>query len=49
MAKKGDAQEALSLFFQWYGVPPKIIVDGSKEQNLGGFKRKIAEAGCHLR
>ena len=31
MAKKGDAHKALSLLFQQDGVPPKIIVDGSKE------------------
>ena len=49
MAKKGGAYEALSLLFQRDGVPPKMIVDSSKEQNLGDFKRKIAEAGCHLR
>ena len=46
--KRGDAHEALSLLFQRYGVPPKMIVDGSKEQTLGNFKRKVAEAGCHL-
>ena len=49
MAKKGDAHEALSLLFQRDGVPPKMIVDGSKEQTLGDFKRKVAEDGCHLR
>ena len=49
MAKKGDAHEALSLLFQRDGVPPKMISDGSKEQNLGVFKRKVTEAGCHLR
>ena len=38
MAKKGDAHEALSLLFQWYGLPPKIIFDSSKEQNLGKFE-----------
>ena len=48
MAKKGDAHEALSLLFQQYGVPPKMIVDSSKEQTMGNFKRKVAEAGCHL-
>ena len=45
MAKKGDAHEALSLLFQRDGVPPKMIVDGSKEQTMGNFKRKVAEAG----
>ena len=48
MAKKGDAHEYLSLLFQRDGLPPKIIVDGSKEQTLGDFKRKVAESGCHL-
>ena len=42
MAKKGYAHEALSLLFQRDGVPPKMIVDGSKEKNLGAFKRKVA-------
>ena len=49
MAKKGDTHEDLSLLFQCDEVPPKMIVDGSKEQTLGDFKRKVAEAGCHLR
>ena len=48
MARKGDAHEALSLLFQRDGVPPKMIVDGSKGQNLGVFKRKVAEDGCQL-
>ena len=49
LAKKGDAHEALSLLFQWYGVSPKMIVDSPKEQTLGVFNHKVAEAGCHLR
>ena len=49
MAKKGDAHEALSLLFQQDVLTPKMIVEGSKEQNLGIFKRKVAEAGYHLR
>ena len=44
MAKNGDEHEALSLLFQQNGVPPKIIFDGSKEQTLDAFKRKVAEA-----
>ena len=47
--RKGGVHEALSLLFQRGRVPPKMIVDGSKEQNLGDFKSKVAEAGCHLR
>ena len=49
MAKKGGAHEVLSLLFQRYGVPPKMIFDGSKEQNMGNSKHKVSEAGCHLR
>ena len=46
--KKGGAHEALYLLFQQDVVPPKMIVDGSKEQTLGYFKRKDAEAGYHM-
>ena len=49
MANKGDAREYLSLLFQWDGVHPKMIVDVSKEQTMGVFKRKVVEAGCHFR
>ena len=49
MAKKGYVHNAISLLFQQDGVPTKIIVDGPKEQTQGYFKRKVAEAGCHLR
>ena len=40
MPKKVDAHEALYLLFQQDGVPPKIIVDGSKDQTLGDSKLK---------
>ena len=49
MDKKEYAHEALSLLFQQDGLPPKMIADGYNDQNLGDFKRKVAEAGCHLR
>jgi hypothetical protein len=39
MKLKSDAHNSLSLLFQRDGVPPKMIMDGSKEQTLGGFKR----------
>ena len=48
MDVKGDAHEDLYLLFQRDGVPPKMIVDGLKENTMGDFKRKVAEAGCHL-
>ena len=43
------AHEALSLLFQRYGVPPTMIMDGSREQISGEFKRKLKEASCELR
>ena len=49
MAKKGGAHEAVSLLFQRDRVPPKMVVDGSKEQTLGVFKRKVSDTGYHLR
>ena len=47
MTKKSDAPFALDRLFRHEGVPPKMIMDGSKEQNLGDFTRKLRDAGCH--
>ena len=49
MEKKGIPYKDISLLFQRDGVPPKMIVGGLKEKTLGLLKRKVAEAGCHLR
>jgi hypothetical protein len=49
LTTKGDADESLSLLFHRDGVPLTIILDGSKEQTLGNFKRKLREADCHAR
>jgi hypothetical protein len=49
MATKGDAHEGLSLLSHQDGIPPAMIFDGSKEQTLGNFKRKLREADCHGR
>ena len=49
MTSKGEAHESLSLLFHRDGVPPTMIFDGSKEQTLGNFKRKLKEADCHGR
>jgi hypothetical protein len=49
MTTKGKAHENLSLLFHWDGVPLMMIFDGSKEQMLGNFKRKLREADCHGR
>jgi hypothetical protein len=49
MKRKGDAHETLSLLFHRDGVPPVMIMDGSKEQTLGDFSRKLRQADCHKR
>ena len=49
MTAKGEAHESLSLLFHRDGVPPMMVFDGSKEQTLGNFKRKLREADCHAR
>ncbi len=48
LKQKGNAHEALLLMFKRDGVPPEIILDGSKEQVEGAFKRKLKEVNCHL-
>jgi hypothetical protein len=47
--KKSDVHEGLSLMFKRDGVPPKIIVDGSKEQTQGVFAQKVRQADCWLK
>ena len=48
MKKKIEAHETLSLMFKRDGVPPRVIVDNSKEQSLGDFRQKCREVDCHL-
>ena len=47
MKKKSDANFSLDRLFRHEGVPPEIIMDVSKEQNLGDFTCKLSDAGCH--
>jgi hypothetical protein len=49
MAKEKDAHKALSLLFHRYGVPNVMVMDGAKAQIQGGFRRKLREAGCHIK
>ena len=39
----------LSLLAQRDGVPLSIVMDGSKEQTMGEFRRKAREMGCHVK
>ena len=48
MKKKSESHETLSLVFKRDGVPPRMIVDNSKEQSLGEFRQKCCEVDCHL-
>ena len=41
--------DSLSLLFQRDGVPPKMIMDSSKEQTLGRFKKKCQDADCQIK
>ena len=49
MKLKSNAADALDLLFHRDGVPPKMIMDGSKEQTQGRFKKKCLEAGVHIK
>ena len=47
--KKSQAHEVLSPLFKRDGVPNDMVMDGSKEQTLGEFKRKCRECSCHIK
>ncbi len=49
MTRKGEAHEILSLLFHRDGVPPTMVLDGSKEQTKGDVMRKLHEEDCHAR
>ncbi len=47
MKTKGEAHYALDQLFKRDGVPPEMVMDGSKEQTMGLFSKKLRDAGCH--
>ena len=47
MTKKIEAPFTLDCLFKHEGVPLEMIMDGSKEKNLGDFARKLCDSGCH--
>jgi hypothetical protein len=49
MAKEKDAHEALSLLFHRDGLPNVMVMDGAKAQIQGDFRRKLREAGYHIK
>jgi hypothetical protein len=48
MRTKGEAHHCLSSLFHEVGVREKMIMDGSKEQTQGEFRRKLRDAGCFV-
>jgi hypothetical protein len=49
MKKEKEAYEALSLLFHRDGVPNVMVMDGSKAQVEGEFRRKLCDEGCHIK
>ena len=48
MRNKSNAHEGLLLMAQRDGVLFVIVMDGSKEQTLGPFRKKAKEMDCHI-
>jgi hypothetical protein len=49
MKKESEAHEALSFFFHRDGVPNVMVMDGANAQVEGKFRRKLRDAGCHIK
>jgi hypothetical protein len=49
MKAKSDAHHALDLFAHQVGAPPSLIMDGSKEQQMGEFRRKARAMGTRVK
>ena len=49
MRLKSEAPDALKLLCQREGVPISLVVDGSKEQTLGEFRKYSRSVGIHLK
>ena len=47
--KKGDEHETFSLFFKSEGVPPKMVMYGSKDKTLGSFSKKCQDVDYHIK
>jgi hypothetical protein len=49
MKLESEAHEALSLLFHRDGVPNVMVMDGAKAQVEGYFRRKLSDAGWHIK
>jgi hypothetical protein len=49
MNKESEAHEALSLLFHMCGFPNVMVMDGFKAQVEGEVRRKLRDAGFHIK
>jgi hypothetical protein len=49
LKKEKETHEDLSLLFHRDGVPNVMVMDGSKAKVEGEFRRKMCDAGCHIK
>jgi hypothetical protein len=49
LKKEKEAHNALSLLFHRDGVPNGMVMDGAKAKVEGEFRRKLCDAGCHIK
>jgi hypothetical protein len=49
MKRESEAHEALSLLFHRDGFRNVMVMDGAKAQVEGEFRRKLCDAGCHIK
>jgi hypothetical protein len=49
MKKEKESHEALYFLFHRDGVPNIMVMDGAKAQVEGEFRRKLRDAGCHIK
>jgi hypothetical protein len=49
LKKEKESHEAFSLLFNRDGVPNVMVMDGSKAKVEGEFRRKLRDAGCHIK
>jgi hypothetical protein len=49
LKKEKEAHEALFLLFYKDGVPNVMVMDGARAQVEGEFRRKMRDAGFHIK
>jgi hypothetical protein len=49
MKKASESHQYLLLLFHRDGVPNVMVMDGANAQVEGQFRRKLRDAGCHIK